>query len=32
MANKFSPKKMPDRKQNRKDVKHLYSWTHYAPL
>lgn len=30
--NKFSPKKCPDQQIKRKDIKHLYSWTHYAPL
>ena len=32
MANKFGPKKMAARKQCRKDIGNLYSWTHYAPL
>jgi len=30
--NKFGPKKCPDQQIKRKDIKHLYSWTHYAPL
>jgi len=30
--NKFGPKKFPDLQIKRKDIQHLYSWTHYAPL
>ena len=29
--NKFGPKKFPDMKISRADIKHLYSWAHYAP-
>lgn len=32
LANKFGPKKMADRKQLRREMPHLYSWSHYAPL
>lgn len=30
--NKFGPKKCPDMQIKRDEVKHLYSWLHYAPL
>ena len=29
--NKFGPKKMPDKVIARESVKHLYSWSQYAP-
>lgn len=32
IKNKYSPKKMPEKAQNRADCKNIYSWTHYAPL
>jgi hypothetical protein len=31
MLNRFSPKKMANRKVNRHEVKHIYSWIHYGP-
>ena len=31
-VNKFSPKKCPDQQVKRDSLRHLYSWTHYAPL
>jgi hypothetical protein len=30
--NKFGPKKCPDQQVKRSELKHLYSWQHYAPL
>ena len=30
--NKFGPKKCPDKQVKRDELKHLYSWQHYAPL
>ena len=30
--NKFGPKKCPDKQIKRDEIKHLYSWLHYAPL
>lgn len=32
LANKFSPKKCPDKQVVRKDIPTIYSWIHYAPL
>jgi hypothetical protein len=29
--NKFSPKKQPEKALRRDQIKHLYSWSHYAP-
>ena len=31
-VNKFSPKKCPNEEIKREDIRHLYSWTHHAPL
>ena len=30
--NKFSPKKCPDQQVKRDSLRHLYSWSHYAPI
>ena len=32
LANRFGPKKCPDKKQKRSEILHIYSWAHYAPL
>lgn len=29
--NKYGPKKCPDQQIRRENVRHLYSWNHYAP-
>lgn len=32
MKNKYCPKKLPNEKRARSDIKFIYSWNHYAPL
>ena len=29
--NKFGPKKFPELQVARESIKHIYSWSHYAP-
>ena len=31
LANRFGPKKCPDKAISRAEIQHVYSWTHYAP-
>ena len=31
LANRFGPKKCPDKAISKADVQHVYSWAHYAP-
>ena len=31
-ANRWGPKRCPDKQVKRSDIKFLYSWSHYAPL
>lgn len=32
MKNKYCPKKLPNEKRTRSEIKFIYSWSHYAPL
>lgn len=32
LKNRYGPKKLPDQAVSRESIKHIYSWTHYAPL
>ena len=31
-ANRFNPKKCPEKQVRRADIKFIYSWIHYAPV
>ena len=31
LANRFSPKKCPDKAIKKAEIQHVYSWAHYAP-